>query len=317
MTLGGYDRSRFMPNGSNFTFLQDTDRDLTVGLRSISTSKSASQLLPTPVLAFIDAGVSHLWLAEDACQMLQTEFSLIWNDTLQLYLINATQNEKIWSQNPNITFNFGNDLSSGGANFTIDIPYRSLNLNLNSWYPDVLNDTLYFPLRRASNQSQYTLGRAFLQHAYVTADYERRLFTVSQASFPPADVSPDLVQTLSTSIKSTGLPSDQLAGLIVGALAVPTLVTLVCAYLLRRRKFTRERTKRSERRARRLETRELDTVRQISAEELIDVIDSYGRLPIKELDVNDTLVEADGGWEGHEILDHQTHRARIAHRKTV
>ena len=41
--------------------------------------------------------------------------------------------------------------------------------------------THYFPLRRANGESQYILGRTFLEEAYVIADYERMNFTVLQA----------------------------------------------------------------------------------------------------------------------------------------
>jgi hypothetical protein len=42
------------------------------------------------------------------------------------------------------------------------------------------NQSLYFPLRRAANSTQYTLGKAFLQEAYLIVDWERQNFSVSQ-----------------------------------------------------------------------------------------------------------------------------------------
>ena len=47
----------------------------------------------------------------------------------------------------------------------IVLPYASFDLLAS--YPRVLNATKYFPLKRAANESQYTLGRTFLQEAYV------------------------------------------------------------------------------------------------------------------------------------------------------
>jgi hypothetical protein len=39
------------------------------------------------------------------------------------------------------------------------------------------------PLRKAANDAQITIGRAFLQETYLTVDYERNNFSVSQATF--------------------------------------------------------------------------------------------------------------------------------------
>ena len=42
----------------------------------------------------------------------------------------------------------------------------------------------YFPLRRAQNETQYALGRTFLQQVCLIVDYDRNRFSVSQAVFP-------------------------------------------------------------------------------------------------------------------------------------
>jgi hypothetical protein len=43
----------------------------------------------------------------------------------------------------------------------------------------------YLPIRRAANESQFTLGRAFLQEVYLIADYERGNFSLIQARYDP------------------------------------------------------------------------------------------------------------------------------------
>lgn len=68
-------------------------------------------------------------------------------------------------------------------------PYAAFDLELSYPYPH-LNATQaspptnYFPLRKAANATQYTLGRSFLQETYLIVDYERNNFSISQAAFP-------------------------------------------------------------------------------------------------------------------------------------
>ena len=96
--------------------------------------------------------------------------------------------------------------------------------------PLVLGNTSrrYFPLKRAANDSQYILGRAFLQEAYITVDYERGRFNVSQALWNdnfPADVRtiPSVASAGGVSdSSSTNTPSDSNSGpsgLSTGAIA--------------------------------------------------------------------------------------------------
>ena len=55
-------------------------------------------------------------------------------------------------------------------------------------HPRGNSSSVYFPLRRAANDSQYILGRTFLQSAHLIADYDRNIFNLSQALFPPSNV---------------------------------------------------------------------------------------------------------------------------------
>ncbi|CAL8584356.1 hypothetical protein XPA_009958 [Xanthoria parietina] len=62
----------------------------------------------------------------------------------------------------------------------IILPYASFDLIAKP--PLLPNATSYFPLRRG-NDSQITLGRAFLQEAYIITDYDHQNFTVAQTRF--------------------------------------------------------------------------------------------------------------------------------------
>jgi hypothetical protein len=57
--------------------------------------------------------------------------------------------------NPTITFKLG-DTIDGGDTVDITLPYNAFDLQAD--YPLYTNRTNYFPLRRADNDTQYTLG---------------------------------------------------------------------------------------------------------------------------------------------------------------
>ena len=194
LTLGGYDASRFQASGTNFTFAPEP-RDLVVAIHAIVTTGNIASLLPTPILSFIDSAVSHIWLPLSACQAFEQVFNLNYDDTLDLYLVNSTVHETLIAQNTSISLTLSDSLSLNSKDnlVTINMPYSSFDLQLTPDYPNnTKNATYYFPIRRAANESQYTLGRTFLQHAYVIADYERSTFSVNQALFPSSGAQQDL-----------------------------------------------------------------------------------------------------------------------------
>ena len=165
LTLGGYDTSRYTPNGNSFQFAGDISRDLVVGLQSITFADSTTtnkQLLSSGILAFVDATVPHIWLPVDACQAFEKAFGITYNSTANRYLVNDTQHTAMQNQNASVTFALGNEVNSAAA-VNITLPYAAFDLTTGP--PIVENATRYFPLRQAANDTQYTLGRTFLQEA--------------------------------------------------------------------------------------------------------------------------------------------------------
>ena len=136
-----------------------------VGLQSItySDSKTTNQhLLSDGILIFIDSTVPHIWLPQDSCTLFEDAFGLAYNDTVNRYLVNDTLHQKLQSQNPSVSFILGNDVN-GGATVNITLPYSAFDLQVST--PIVNSTQNYFPLRRAANDTQFTLGRTFLQEA--------------------------------------------------------------------------------------------------------------------------------------------------------
>lgn len=194
LTLGGYDASRFVPHDITFPFAGDVSRDLVVGLLDIairgpmpntSLMSLPKSLLPQSILSFIDPGVSHIWLPGPACDLFAETLGLQYDPLTNLYLVNETTHESLIQQNVTIAFRIATDTSASESTraVTIDFPYSAFDLELTADYPGINKTTRYFPIRRAANDTQYTLGRTFLQQAYIIADYERSNFSVYPCIF--------------------------------------------------------------------------------------------------------------------------------------
>ena len=184
LTLGGYDASQFVPNNVSFPLAKDISRDLVVPIQSISSKNSTgytSSLLPTPISAYIDSTIPYLYLPEAACQLFEQTLGLVYDDTAQKYYVDDGLHQSLLANSTNITLHIG---SSGTSTVDIEMPYASFDLQGSfPFFPKGSNITRYFPLRKATNDSQYTLGRAFLQEAYLITNYEYSNFSISQRIF--------------------------------------------------------------------------------------------------------------------------------------
>lgn len=173
LTLGGYDNARTVPDQLSLPMSEDVNRDLVVILKSVSLSDSAGSvktLHSTSFPVFIDSTIPHLWLPPELCSKFEDAFGLSWNSTVDRYLINDTHHKVLQQQNAHVTFHLGND-ESGETIVNITLPYSGFDLELG--FPFVGTKQNYFPLRRAANATQYTLGRTFLQEAYVSYDFSK------------------------------------------------------------------------------------------------------------------------------------------------
>ncbi|KAL8946002.1 MAG: hypothetical protein Q9222_007543 [Ikaeria aurantiellina] len=236
LTLGGYDASRFTPNNVTFAFNQQDIRDLTVNINAIAMlsedGNRLNDLLPSPISAFVDSTIPYIYLPVEACRNFESAFGFIWNDTVQAYLVNDTLHDTLQSENASVRFTLGNSTSQASGLVDITLPYAAFDLIAES--PLVANSTRYFPLVRATNESQYTLGRTFLQEAYLIADYERRNFSISQCSWVE-NAQQDIVAISApsdngtTSSGSKRLSSGAIAGIALGIFAT-LIISSVAAY---------------------------------------------------------------------------------------
>ncbi|KAK4539114.1 hypothetical protein LTR36_001469 [Oleoguttula mirabilis] len=253
LTLGGYDESKFVANDVDFAFAADNERNTVVAIQSIVTpsqiesSPVGTELLPAPVYAFIDNTVPQIWLPLEACLAFEAEFGLVYDNATELYLVNSTLHQDLTTRNPNITFTLGQGLS-GGSTVQIALPYAAFDLTAQSPYQGLANTSYYFPLRRAANDTQYTLGRTFLQEAYFSVNWDTARFNVSQCSWDQnaqqhlvalPSVSEDNSSSSGTpnasSPSSNSLGAGAIAGIVVGAVAAIALLIGLGVWYVRRR----------------------------------------------------------------------------------
>ncbi|KAJ8116516.1 hypothetical protein OPT61_g2071 [Boeremia exigua] len=245
LVLGGYDRSRRSDN----TLLLSSSQDLFVGVQSISSQLSngtTTILLQDGLIAVIDANVPELWLPSAICDSFAAAFALTYNPESDRYLQSDATHRLLQDQDSTLTFTLGLS-KSGGQTIRIEMPLPAFDHQAS--YPIFAAPTNYFPLRKAANDSQITLGRTFLQEIYLSADWERDEFNISQALFSASMPKADLVAIepvkdgtlVVTSEGSRKLSQGLLGGIIGGAVAaVLTLAGLVWFFCRRRRRAKSE-----------------------------------------------------------------------------
>jgi hypothetical protein len=266
--LGGYDTSRFtIPSNTSpdltFPFYTDIARDLLVGITSITADKTTSStssttLLKDGVFAMLDSTIPYFYLPQSVCEAFESAFGLKWNSTSELYTLSGAQHAALTKLNPSITFTLAPEVPAKASDQRIDItlPYSAFDLNV-SW-PYVESSTAYFPLKRATNETQYTLGRAFFQEAYVIADYERQNFSVWPCKWDSntnnAKVLPILSRDASTNstggtggsnsdssgLSRKGLATGAVAGIAVGAVLGIVAVGIALWFFLVKKKKRNE-----------------------------------------------------------------------------
>lgn len=301
LTLGGYDTTRFKSNNISFSFGADTSRDLLISMHSITTDTvGTTPLMASAIDMFIDSTVAEMWLPVEVCNAFAQRFNLTWNEPGQLYRVSPSAHAALLASNPSFTFTLGQSGADEGSQ-TIDIviPYAAFDLNLT--FPIVSNSTRYFPLKQAQNSSQYTLGRAFLQEAYVIADYDRRNFSVSQAAFPPTSEQQQLIDIHAPSIEQTttsngaSLSAGGIAGIIIGALVLVCAGLVIVLWMMRRRRRRSESNAKARLRG--------------------DVVQNGTSIPVEKSGAQVSEVPGNGGtWEvGDETAKHELPEKPVDH----
>lgn len=204
--MGGFDAARFTPNNASFYLDPDISRDLVVRLQSITSTESNGsyqQLLPSDHLTLIDSTIAEIYLPIDACHSFERAYGLFWNTTYGMYFVDDELHENLVKRDLVFTFGIG-DSSTYEPTVEITLPYSSFDLTHNVAFDSP--PIRYFPIKRAMNDSQFILGRTFLQEAYLITDYERGNFSVFQSSFEEP-IKQNIIPILSTNANLTTDPS--------------------------------------------------------------------------------------------------------------
>lgn len=169
LVLGGQDASRFEPNEISFP-MNETDSDLPDLIVDIGTifltlngQSTTLQSDNETIQAAVDSTTPYIWLPLNVCEQFEEAFGLSWDSAVQGYLVNETLHQNLSSSGTSVVFNLGNVSTVPGEGFNISLPYSAFDLVAGP--PLVKNVSRYFPLMRAANASQITLGRTFLQEA--------------------------------------------------------------------------------------------------------------------------------------------------------
>lgn len=242
LILGGYDSSRFKADTTthSFSFGASDANPLKVGVQSIVADNTLVGTTSFSVnaghLSVIDSTIPHIWLPRAICDKMEAAFGLTYDNQSDLYTVNDTMHAQLQALNPSITFKIGDTAYDNGNGTNIRLPYGAFDLKVG--WPTYSEDVNYFPIRRANNDTQYTLGRTLLQEAYVVVDYERRNFSLHQTTFSsplPASRIVTIHANDYPSASNTGISTGAIAGIavaaVVGILAIAALI-----WFLRKRK---------------------------------------------------------------------------------
>lgn len=232
-------------------------RDIVVTLRAIKAASGGTdtEILSAPEFVYIDSSIPEMVLPAAACEAFEKAFGIKVDEASGRYLMDEATHNSLKEKNPTINFTLANSKDSQRT-IDISLPYAAFDLQIQKpLYNGTANSSAYFPLRRApeDNPDTYALGRAFLQEAYLTVDYNSRTFNLSQARFPdplnprilavpPNLLQPDPNENSKPGNETTpaggdpgtkaGLSTGALAGIIVaavlGSLLLVTLIFFCC-----------------------------------------------------------------------------------------
>ena len=188
--LGGYDASRIIGPVSSQSYSADIrNNDFLIDLLDIGIGvdnggspfayahregilAEGNTSIATSVSVAMNPAAPYLYLPNSTCAAITKDLPVTYSAKYGLYMWDTT--------NPNymnvvtsptylsFIFRLGGDASQ---NITIKVPFRLLNLTLDA--PLVSKPTPYFPCTTPQNSSAYSLGRAFLQAAFIGVNWDQ------------------------------------------------------------------------------------------------------------------------------------------------
>ena len=182
--LGGYDSSRVIgpissqpiPASNLFTIdLLDIGIGVDNGGSPFNYTEkngllaASNSSISTSIPITMNPGAPYMYLPNSTCQAMVQDLPVTYNSTFGLYLWN-TQDPKYASIINSPTY-LSLIFRDSTDNLTIKVPFQLLNLTLDA--PFVSQKTPYFPCQPPNNATDYSLGRAFLQAAFIGVNWDK------------------------------------------------------------------------------------------------------------------------------------------------
>ena len=130
-----------------------------------------NETIGTQLIVYMYPPVPFLSLPNSTCNAIAALLPVTYNYTLGLYLWDTTaaSYDAIRTSPAYLNFTFRAS-SSSSTNITINVPFSLLNLTLSP--PLVPSPIPYFPCQAAAPGAKFSLGRAFLQSAFVGVNWQ-------------------------------------------------------------------------------------------------------------------------------------------------
>lgn len=210
--LGGYDASRIVGPVSSQTVQNDANNEFIIDLLDIGIgvdngespflysslggllSSGNDSITRVGIPITMNPGAPYLNLPNSTCDAIVKDLPVTYDAQKALYLWNANdpQYTKIVTSPTYLSFTFRG--SSG--NLTINVPFQLLNLTLEA--PLAATPTPYFPCQPPQAGGAYSLGRAFLQAAFIGVTWARGADQTTQwylAQAPGPDIDTNAQQS--------------------------------------------------------------------------------------------------------------------------
>ncbi|KAJ4406846.1 hypothetical protein N0V91_004276 [Didymella pomorum] len=253
LVLGGYDKSRMVPAaGISIRMPSIQNNTLAIGIPSIIytpdpnvvTNKISFTQSCGGFQANIDSTLPYLILPDCICDQFQETFGLKYDETRNLYFMDDSVHDRNVQQNGTVDIKIAEGTADSFSSTVITLGYPAFDMQLSSATGG--NATNYFPIKKSKN-GIYTLGRTFLQEAYIVVDYERLNFTVAPAHYSDPMPAENLVTIFNktytlggpenTSNSGGGLGTGAIAGTVVGIVVAFAIAGVLAFCWWRKRKI--------------------------------------------------------------------------------
>lgn len=238
--FGGYDQSRIdtakmVVVTRNLSSTGDAyPSSIYVSVQSITDDATQGESLlppPSPINMQISTDVPQIWVPFTVCKSFEKVYGLKWNAVHNLFLLDNETYTELSGRTSSLQFVIGADASSSFNDLvTFTIPWLLMILRINI---DGV-ETPYVPLRCTNDTREYTLGRSFLQAAYLIADFDSGVMKLGQIDFSGHQKLPDI-----KSIRSQNKVLKNVRAIVGGVLGPTALMlAIISGFLIWRRRRT-------------------------------------------------------------------------------